>query len=132
MPSARYYEVISELVNDLPTQALTKSEKLAKVAEAKAEFEAELTAQQEANETITVKPDYANLLELYNRESDPDVKQALQEEAYKFTSPLTLEEQSLFSYLPLDYLEDNPGYNDQGEYVSYIGSFPNPETGEYT
>lgn len=128
MPSQRYFDKIAEL----KAPGLIKQDKLDIVRVIKEEFEKAVQAQKDAGEKITVKPDYANLLELYQTETDEEVKEALQEQAYKFTAPLTEEEKSLFNYIPEDYIEDNPGYNEDGEFVSYIGSFPDPETGEYT
>lgn len=132
MPSKRYKEVIDELKADVPNRSLTAQERLARVAELKAEIKAVVTEQQEAGEVVTAKPDYASIFELLANEEDQEVKQKLQEEAYKFTAPLTEEEKSIFSYIPIGYMEDNPGYNDEGEWVSYVGSFPNPDTGEYS
>lgn len=60
------------------------------------------------------------------------MRQAIQDEIFVFTAPLTDEEKDLFNYLPGEYVEDNPGYDEEGNWVSYVGSFPDPETGEYS
>jgi hypothetical protein len=115
-PTSRYAEIVNEI-----RSTSVSTERITLVAELKAEREA-----------VDGKPDYAALLELFYLETDPDVKQKLQEEAYTFTQELTDEEKAVFSYLPADYLENNPGYNEEGEWISYIGSYPNPDTGEYS
>lgn len=129
---ARKRQLVEELQNDVPNRSLTATERLAKVQEIRSSLDEIIETEEAEAGEITTKPDYGALLELVQAEEDPDVKQALQNEAYRFVAPLTEEEEAVFNYLPADYMEDNPGYNDEGEWVSFVGSYPNPETGEYS
>ncbi len=53
-------------------------------------------------------PDYATLLPQIAAETDPTAKQALIDQCYVFTDPLTVEERELFEYSAFDYIADNP------------------------
>jgi len=113
----RYVEILQGELK----AAQSKSEKLALVAEMKLE-----------RDQAVENPPYQDVFEAISTETDPEVIAALKDEAYTFKRVLTDEEKSAFDYVPLDYLEDNPGYTDEGEWISFIGSYPNPETGEYS
>lgn len=135
MATVRYGEIVSQLAQDIGVGSKTAAEKIALVEELKAEREAVISAERSAGASVlsdNTKPDYANLFTIMANETDPDVYLKLRTEAYTFVAPLTQEEKDLFNYLPSDYIENNPGYNEDGEWVSFIGSFPNPETGEYS
>lgn len=77
------------------------------------------------------KPNYASLLAQIAVETDPIAKQALIDQCYVFTEPLTEAEEDLFGYVVRDCFEDNPGEDPQGNYVSYVGVYFSP-TGERT
>ena len=76
-------------------------------------------------------PDYATLLPQIAAEADSDAKQLLINQCFQFNEPLTLEEQSLFSYTTPDgienndYIIDNPGLIQGNLYVSYVGDYYN-------
>tara|TARA_B100002019_G_scaffold283492_1_gene289955 strand:+ start:32 stop:274 length:243 start_codon:yes stop_codon:yes gene_type:complete len=71
------------------------------------------------------KPDYATLLGQIAAETDPTAKQALIDECYVFLEPLTEAEEDLFGYVPRNYYENNPGTDDDGNFISYIGVYYN-------
>lgn len=129
---ARKRQLVEELLDDVTTRSLTATERLAKVQEIRNSFNEVIETEEAELGEIQTKPDYGSLLELVQAEEDPDVKEALQAEAYRFVAPLTEEEEAVFNYIPADYLENNPGYDDEGNWVSFIGSYPNPDTGEYS
>jgi hypothetical protein len=132
MPTSRYAQVVELLKADVPTRSLSNTAKLNFVTELKNELNAEIARQEANNEFVTAKPDYANLLPLVATEPDETVKSKIQEQAYRFTAPLSTTEEDLFNYVPREYVENNPGYDDANNWVSYLGSYPNPDTGEYS
>ena len=71
------------------------------------------------------KPDYETLLGQIAAETDPDRKQELIDECYVFLEPLTEAEEDLFGYVPRNYYENNPGTDDDGNFISYIGVYYN-------
>jgi hypothetical protein len=133
MPSNRYLEIVEELKTN--RGQLQKAEVLSRIAQLKAERDAAAATYEQSgsdDDLQNTKPDYISVLTLVEAETDPEVKAQLREEAYTFNAPLTDEEKSAFSYIPFGYIENNPGYNEEGEWTSFIGSFPNPDTGEYS
>lgn len=54
-------------------------------------------------------PDYAALLAAIAAETDPVLKQALIDQAYRFTETPTDDEIELFEFVDYDYIEPNPG-----------------------
>ena len=127
MPTSRYSQVVELLKADVPTRSLSNTSKLALVAELKAELDQAI-----ADEEVNAKPDYANLLPLAAGEPDVTVKEKLTAEAYRFTAPLSQAEEDLFNFVPRGYIENNPGFDSSNNWVSYLASYPNPNTGEYS
>jgi hypothetical protein len=127
MPTSRYSQVVELLKADVPTRSLSNTSKFALVAELKAELDQAI-----ADEEVNAKPDYANLLPLAAGEPDATVKEKLTAEAYRFTAPLSQAEEDLFNFVPRGYIENNPGFDSSNNWVSYLGSYPNPNTGEYS
>jgi len=82
------------------------------------------------------KPDYADLFQQIAETTDPVERAALVELAYDFEPPyplpedetiedylLTEDEIELFGYVLNDYIENDPGYNENDEFISYIGIY---------
>lgn len=132
MPTTRYAQVVELLKADVPTRSLSNTAKLAFVDELKAELDQAIADAESNDEEVTAKPDYANLLPLAAGEPDATVKAKLTTEAYRFTAPLSEAEEDLFNFVPRGYIENNPGFDSSNNWVSYLGSYPNPNTGEYT
>ena len=127
MPTSRYSQVVELLKADVPTRSLSNTSKLALVAELKAELDQAI-----GDEEVNAKPDYPNLLPLAAGEPDVTVKEKLTAKAYRFTAPLSQAEEDLFNFVPRGYIENNPGFDSSNNWVSYLGSYPNPNTGEYS
>lgn len=70
-------------------------------------------------------PDYATLLAQYAAETDPAAKAALLAQIEVINEPLTEAERELFEYAAFDYIEYNPGYNN--EFKSYVGVYYNDD-----
>ena len=69
------------------------------------------------------KPNYAALLPQIAAETDATRKLAWIEACYQFPIPLTEGEEDLFNYVFKDYIDDNPGLDNQGNYVSLVGVY---------
>ena len=72
---------------------------------------------------IGTKPNYAALLSQIAVETNAARKQAWIEACYQFPAPLTETEEDLFNYINKDYIDDNPGLDDEGNYVSLVGVY---------
>jgi hypothetical protein len=69
-------------------------------------------------------PNYASLLAQIAAETDPVAKAALEAQLI-IVAELTEEEIELFEYTAFDYIEFNPGYNN--EFKSYVGEYFNDD-----
>ena len=69
-------------------------------------------------------PNYASLLAQIAAETDPVAKAALEAQRVS-VAELTEEEIELFEYTAFDYIEFNPGYNN--EFKSYVGQYFNDD-----
>ena len=67
-------------------------------------------------------PNYLDLYIQITNETDPDIKEQLIAELYRFENFLSAEEAGIFAYTLPDYIEDTPGYRD-GVYSSYVGIY---------
>lgn len=54
-----------------------------------------------------------------------DERAALVTQLYVFEEPLTDAEEDIFGFISRDYFDDNPGDDDAGNFVSYIGVYYN-------
>jgi len=58
------------------------------------------------------------------KESEPDniaVQTSIKSEIFSFSSELSLEDKELFEYCNFDYIQTNPGLNNNQVYSSYVG-----------
>ena len=67
-------------------------------------------------------PNYASLLAQIATETNPTAKQALIDQCYIFTEPLTDSEKELFNYMNSGYIENNPGIVGNS-FASYVGIY---------
>lgn len=65
-------------------------------------------------------PDYASILAQIAAATDPAAIAALKAQLV-INEPLTEEEKELFEYTAFDYIEYNPGYNN--DFKSYVGQY---------
>lgn len=72
-------------------------------------------------------PDYASILAQIAAATDPAVIAALKAQLV-INEPLTEEEKELFEYTAFDYIEYNPGYNN--DFKSYVGQYFDDEGNE--
>jgi hypothetical protein len=79
-------------------------------------------------EDLMANPNYASLLAQIATETNPTAKQALIDQCYIFTEPLTDSEIELFNYMNSGYIEDNPGIVGNS-FASYVGIYFS-DTGE--
>lgn len=66
-------------------------------------------------------PDYATLLAQIAQTPPGPARDALIAQCYVVNEPLTEEEKELFEYCNFDYIEHNPGYNN--DFKSYVGVY---------
>jgi len=71
-------------------------------------------------EDLMANPNYASLLAQIATETNPTAKQALIDQCYIFTEPLTDSEKELFNYMNSGYIENNPGIVGNS-FASYVG-----------
>ena len=71
-------------------------------------------------------PDYLAIAEqIKNTAVGSAARAALVAQLYVFEEPLTEAEEDIFGFIDRDYFEDNPGDDDAGNFVSYIGVYYN-------
>lgn len=72
------------------------------------------------------KPNYAALaVQIANTAVGSAERTTLVNQFYVFNETLTEAEEDLFGFVPRDYFENNPGTDDDGNFVSYIGVYYN-------
>jgi transcription initiation factor TFIID subunit TAF12 len=60
------------------------------------------------------------------KESEPDnaaVQTLIKNEIFSFSSELSIDEKELFEYCNFDYIQTNPGLNNNQVYSSYVGDY---------
>ena len=71
-------------------------------------------------------PNYLDIAEqIKNTAVGSAARAALVAQLYVFEEPLTEAEEDIFGFIDRDYFEDNPGDDDAGNFVSYIGVYYN-------
>lgn len=114
IPNYTYEDAVQMLVDEYNTTNLSAN-KLALIADL---------------EVLRVgNPDYETLLQLRARETDTQVKTALEAQTYLFVELLTDAEKTVFDYVKDGYIANNPGYSGN-TFVAYTGIYygPNGET----
>lgn len=71
------------------------------------------------------KPDYFAISEQLKNETDPVIREQLKAQLYTFTDELTEDEKALFGFVPVGYIENDPGYI-ESTFSSYIGKYYGP------
>jgi len=74
-------------------------------------------------------PDYLAIYNQLETETDPQVREQLIASLYSFENFLTAEEAGIFAYVLPEYIQNNPGVDQQGNFVSYVGTYYS-DTGE--